>query len=78
METSPAGEYRDQQVDNLEGVIAYIFNYKGALEIWEEAKHTFVPIQALFEKAISDAQGSYISMVDRPLLAESSRSQGLG
>ena len=58
METSSPGVYRDQQVENLEGVIAYLFNYKGALEIWEESKHTFVPIQDLFEKAIPSAQSS--------------------
>ena len=58
METSPAGEYRDQQVENLEGVITYVFNYKGSLEIWEEARHTFVPIQGLFEKAIATAKDS--------------------
>ena len=58
METSSPGAYRDQQLENLEGVITYLFNYKGTLEIWEEAKHTFVPIQDLFEKAISRVQGS--------------------
>lgn len=56
METSRPGEYRDQQLENLEGVIAYVFNYRGALEIWERAKHTFVPIHGLFDKAISKAQ----------------------
>lgn len=56
METSPPGEYRDQQVDNLKGVIVYMFNYKGGLGIWKEARHTFVPIQDLFEKAIAGAQ----------------------
>ena len=58
METSSPGAYRDQQLENIEGVITYFFNYKGTLEIWEKAKHTFVPIQDLLEKAISDAQGS--------------------
>lgn len=56
METSPAGDYRDQQIENLEGVIAYVFNYAGALEVWQEARHTFVPIQALFDKGIANAQ----------------------
>ncbi len=56
METSPPGEYRDQQLENIEGVIVYMFNYKGALEIWDAVKHTFVPIQELFDNAISDAQ----------------------
>jgi hypothetical protein len=58
METSSPGEYRDQQIENLEGVIAYLFNYQGALGIWEAARHTFVPIQDLFDTAISGAQCS--------------------
>ena len=56
METSPPGKYRDQQLENLEGVIVYMFNYKGALEIWDKAKHTFVPIQELFDNAIAGVQ----------------------
>ncbi len=56
METSTPGEYRNQQLENLRGVIAYMFNYRGALGIWEEAKHTFVPIHDLFKNAISAAQ----------------------
>ena len=55
METSSPGAYRDQQLENIEGVIAYFFNYKGTLDIWEKTKHTFVPIQDVFDKAISDA-----------------------
>ena len=55
METSPPGEYRNQQIENLEEVIAYLFSHKGAQEIWEEVKHTFVPIHGLFEGAISKA-----------------------
>ena len=56
METSPPGEYRDQQLTNLAGVIVYIFNYKGVLEIWENAKDTYLPVQELFDNAISSAQ----------------------
>lgn len=58
METSSAGAYRDQQTENLEGVISYMFNYSGALEVWAEVKHTFVPIQELFDKAIAGEQES--------------------
>jgi hypothetical protein len=58
METSSPGAYRDQQLENIGGVITYFFNYGGTLEIWKKAKHTFVPIQDFFEKAISYAQGS--------------------
>ena len=56
IETSSPGEYRDQQLENIRGVITYFFNYEGTLEIWEKVKHTFVPIQELFDKAISVAQ----------------------
>ena len=56
METSPPGEYLDQQLTNLAGVIVHLFNYKGVLEIWENAKHTYLPIQELFDNAISSAQ----------------------
>ena len=58
METSPPGEYRDQQLENIAGVTVYMFNYPGALEIWSEIKHTFVPIQQLFDDAISSAETS--------------------
>ena len=58
METSSSGEYRDQQLENIRGFITYFFNFEGTLEIWEKAKHTFVPIQEFFEKAISGAQES--------------------
>jgi len=53
--TSPPGEYRDHQLDNLAGVIVYIFDYPGTRAIWDRAKHTFVPIQDLFDEAISTA-----------------------
>ena len=53
--TSRPGEYRDHQLENLAGVIVYIFNYPGTREIWERAKHTFVPIQELFDDAIASA-----------------------
>ena len=33
METSPPGEYRDQQLENIAGVVVYILNYPGAQEI---------------------------------------------
>ena len=55
METSPPGEYRDQQLTNISGVIVFLFNYDGALEIWSSIKHTFEPIQELFDDAIASA-----------------------
>ena len=58
METSPPGEYRNQQLENIESVIAFIFNYRGSMEVWEKVRHTFVPIQELFDTAIAKAQSS--------------------
>jgi hypothetical protein len=58
METSPPGEYRDQQLENLAGVIVYILNYPGAQEIWGMVKHTFVPVQKLVDDALSSAETS--------------------
>ena len=56
METSPPGEYRDQQLENIAGVIVYMLNYPGAQEIWGMVKHTFIPVQKLVDDAISTAE----------------------
>ena len=56
METSPPGEYRDQQLENIAGVVVYILNYPGAQEIWRMARHTFVPVQRLVDDALSSAE----------------------
>ena len=56
METSPPGEYRDQQLENIAGVIVYILNYPGAQEIWDMVKHTFVPVQKLVDDALSSTK----------------------
>ena len=56
METSPPGEYRDQQLENMAGVIVYMLNYPGAQEIWGMVKHTFIPVQKLVDDAISTAE----------------------
>jgi hypothetical protein len=58
MKTSPPGEYRDQQIENIESVIVYVLNYPGALEIWGMTKHTFVPVRKLVDDAISSARAS--------------------
>ena len=58
METSPPGEYRDQQLENIAGVIVYFLKYPGAQEIWGMAKHTFVPVQKLVDDALSSAETS--------------------
>jgi hypothetical protein len=56
METSPPGEYRDQQLENIAGVIVYVLNYPGPRGIWDMIKHTFVPVQKLIDDALSEAE----------------------
>jgi len=56
LETSPLGEYRDQQLENIAGVIVYFLKYPGAQEIWGTAKHTFVPVQKFVDDALSSAE----------------------
>jgi hypothetical protein len=58
METSPTGEYRDQQPENIVALIVYFFKNPGALEIWGTAKHTFVPVQKLVDDALSSVESS--------------------
>jgi len=55
METSPPGEYRDGQLKNIGGVVVFLFDYHGTQEVWESIKHTFKPIQSIFDDAISAA-----------------------
>ena len=56
METSPPGEYRDQQLENISGVTTYMLNYPGTQEIWGMVRHTFVPVQKLVDDALSYAE----------------------
>ena len=58
METSPPGEYRDQQLENIAALIVYFIKYPGAQEIWGMAKHTFVPVQKFVDDALSSADTS--------------------
>jgi hypothetical protein len=58
METSPPGEYRDQQLENIARVVVYMLKYPGTQEIWGMAKHTFVPVQKLVDDALSSAETS--------------------
>jgi len=58
METSPPGEYRDQQLENIAALIVYFFKNPGAQEILGMAKHTFVPVQKLVDDALSSADTS--------------------
>jgi hypothetical protein len=56
MQTSPHGEYRDQQLRNIAGVIVFMFDYQGAQDAWNSIKHMFEPIESLFDEAISSAK----------------------
>lgn len=56
MKTSPPGAYRDQQVENITGVIRFWFDYPGAQDIWHAVKKTFVPVQQLIDSSISKAE----------------------
>lgn len=58
METSPPGEYRDQQLDNIKGVIVFLFEHEGAYATWQMIRHTFVPIQDLFDQAFPSANSA--------------------
>jgi hypothetical protein len=55
-ETSPSGEYYEQQLENIEGVIVFMLNYPGAQEIWGMMKHTFVPVQKLIDDTLASAE----------------------
>lgn len=56
LKTSPPGAYRDQQVDNISGVISYWFDYPGARDVWHTVKHTFVQVQQLVDNSISGTE----------------------
>jgi len=58
METSPPGEYRDQQLENIVSLVVYFFESPGAQEIWGTARHTFVPVQKLVDDALSSVESS--------------------
>jgi hypothetical protein len=55
-EASPSGEYYEQQLENIEGVIVFMLNYPGAQEIWAMMKHTFVPVQKLIDDTLASAE----------------------
>lgn len=56
MQTSPPGEYREQQLRNIGGVIVFLFDYEGSQEVWNGIKHTFEPIQPLFDASFRLAE----------------------
>lgn len=53
MQTSTKKEYREQQIKNIAGVIAYYFSHPGPKEVWGYVKQTYEPIQDLVDGEIS-------------------------
>jgi hypothetical protein len=51
--TSPPGEYRNQQIENIGDLVQFYLDYPGTHEMWSEVRHTFVPIQQLNDSRIS-------------------------
>ena len=56
METSPPGDYREQQLKNIKDVVVYFLNYPGTKEIWGLVRHTFVPVQEMIDGALSNTE----------------------
>ena len=54
--TSPPGEYRDQQTENIGDLVQFYLDYPGTRELWSEVRHTFLPIQQLIDSRISDSK----------------------
>ena len=58
LEASPPGAYRDQQLENIAGVIRYFFDYPGSREIWKMVKHQFVPVQKFVDDSLASVEAS--------------------
>ena len=52
-QTSPPGNYRDEQIENIAGIIRLYIDHPGVREVWTKVKHTFVPVEELVEDNIS-------------------------
>ena len=52
METSPAGDYRDRQVENMGQIVVFLFDFPGARELWSEMRDHFTPIAHIFDGAL--------------------------
>ena len=52
-QTSPPGIYRDEQIENIAGIIRLYIDHPGVREVWTKVKHTFVPVEELVEDNIS-------------------------
>ena len=55
MKTSRPGSYRDQQLDNIIGSIPFLLDHRGAREVWETAKHLYLPVQQLIDDTLSES-----------------------
>ena len=54
METSPPGEYRDRQEENMGQIIVFLFDFPGTRELWKEMRDHFTPIAHIFDKVLSN------------------------
>jgi len=56
MNTSPPGNYRDQQLDNITGSINTQLDYPGVREFWDKVKHMYVPVQQIIDDTLFDSE----------------------
>ena len=52
METSPAGDYRDRQVENMGQIVVFLFDFPGTRELWSGMRDHFTPIAHIFDDAL--------------------------
>lgn len=52
-QTSSPGAYRDQQLENIAGVIQMYIDHPGAREFWKKVRELFVPVQQLVDDNIN-------------------------
>jgi len=50
--TSPPGEYRNTQLQNLSGIATGYFSFPGTRELWSRIGDYFAPIQPLVDEAL--------------------------
>ncbi|HIG41335.1 MAG: hypothetical protein ABGY96_12475 [bacterium] len=50
-QTLKESEFRDTQIENINGVIVWFFSYLGSAEVWNKVRHMFVPIQNVVDSA---------------------------
>ena len=53
IETSPVGEYRDRQEENMEQIVVFLFDFPGTRELWREMRDHFTPIAHIFDSALA-------------------------